>query len=95
MGALRGGHGMGDLLSGIETGISNEVNTAPTQLLSGLASSVAAQPGVVTAAGTAAKGQAANAIAAQIVTIMNNPVQLALYAGGFILGVVILAKVIK
>lgn len=99
MGALRrqhhGDRPMGDLLSGLTTGISNEISQAPNTLLSGLVGNIAAQPGVKAAASTATKNAAASQLATQITALMNNPMQLAMVAGGGIVLLVVLAKVLK
>ena len=96
IGTLKGqSHGMGDLLSSITTGVSNDVNNAPTQLLNGLIGSVVAQPGVQAAGAAQLKQQSASALATQITNILNNPTELALYAGGTLLLLVVIAKVMK
>jgi len=95
IGTLRGSRGMGDLISGIEAGVSNDINNAPSQALSSLIGSVAAQPSVQAAAGAQLQAQSANALSAKLVAIMNNPTQLALYAGGAFLLFIVAAKVLK
>lgn len=107
MGALRSGRPaqvsrqhyldkpMGDLLSGITTGLSNTVSQAPNQLLSLVVGNVASQPAVKAAEGTAAKNAAASSLATQITNILNNPTQLAIFGGGALVAFIVLSKVLK